>query len=61
MNSGDNEAKSRRDALRAKLTPDELAAATVAIETWRGKRSDPVVNDSHAAGQAWKQPRTTNG
>ena len=60
-NSGDKEAKSRRDALRAKLNPDELAAATVAIETWRGKRSDPVVNDSRVAAQAWKRPRSTNG
>jgi localization factor PodJL len=60
-NSGDKEAKSRRDALRAKLTSDELAAATVAIETWRGKRSDPVVNDSRFAAQAWQRPRSTNG
>lgn len=60
-NSGDKEARSRRDALRAKLTSDELAAATVAIETWRGKRSDPVVNNSRFAAQAWKRPRSTNG
>jgi hypothetical protein len=60
-NSGDKEAKSRCDALGAKLNPDELAAATVAIETWRGKRSHPVVNDSRAAAQAWKRPRSTNG
>ena len=59
--SGDAESKSRRDALRATMSTDEIAAASIAAESFRGKPSNPVANDSHAAGQAWQSGRTNNG
>ncbi len=59
--SGDAESKSRRDALRATMSTDEIAAASIAAESFRGKPSNPVANNSHAAGQAWQPGRTNNG
>jgi localization factor PodJL len=59
--SGDAESKSRRDALQATMNADDVAAASIAAESFRGKPSNPMVNDSHAAGQAWKRVRTNNG
>jgi localization factor PodJL len=59
--SGDAESKSRRDALKATMSADDLAAASIAAESFRGKPSNPMANDSHAAGQAWKRVRTNNG
>jgi TPR repeat protein len=51
-NAGDNDAKGRRDALKAKLNVADLADAEVAAGTWRAKAMNPIVNDAHVAGQA---------
>jgi localization factor PodJL len=59
--SGDAESKSRRDALKATMSADDQAAASIAAESFRGKPSNPMANDSHAAGQVWKRVRTNNG
>ena len=56
-NAGDSDAKGRRDALKAKLNVAELADAEVQAGTWRVKAMNPVANDAHVAGQAWKEPR----
>ena len=59
--SGDAEAKSRRDALKAALSPGDRAAAEGAVEEWRAKPSDAMANDSRVAGQAWRQrPRMSS-
>ncbi len=60
-NSGDAEAKSRLDTLKATLSSADVAAASVAAECWRPKRTDPMANDSNVAGQAWNRSRTNNG
>ena len=55
-NAGDSDAKGRRDALKAKLNVAELANAEVQAGMWRVKAINPVANDAHVAGQAWKEP-----
>jgi len=60
--SGDAEAKSRRDALKATLTAEDIAMATVAAESFRGKPTSAIANDSRAAGQSWShRARINNG
>ncbi len=51
---GDAEAGRRRDAVIAKLDTAELASAETLVRRFRRKKSDRIVNDAHAAGQAWK-------
>ncbi|HRD75760.1 MAG TPA: tetratricopeptide repeat protein, partial [Hyphomicrobiaceae bacterium] len=52
--SGDREAIRRRDALKAKLSRDELRDAEAAVASWRSKAVDLVTNDVRAAREAWK-------
>jgi localization factor PodJL len=59
--SNDAEAKSRRDAVAATLTPEVRAAIEDATKSWRPRPIDPVANDSRLAGQAWKQRASRNG
>jgi hypothetical protein len=33
----------------------------VEADTWQAKRSNPMVNDSRVAGQAWLRTRINNG
>jgi localization factor PodJL len=51
---GDREAVRRRDALKARLSPDELQDAVAAVAAWRAKPVDLVINDVRAASDAWK-------
>lgn len=59
--SGDAEAKKHRDGLKAMLSPADAEEATAQADTWQAKRSNPMANDSHVAGQAWLRSRTNNG
>jgi localization factor PodJL len=59
--SNDAEAKSRRDAVAATLTPAVRAAVEDATKAWRARPADPVANDSRLAGQAWKRHAGRNG
>lgn len=52
--SGDKDATARRDALKAKLTPEQLAAAETQAEGWQSKRITGMANDARLAGQAWQ-------
>lgn len=59
--SGDAEAKKHRDALKATLSATDVGEATAEAGTWQLKRSNPMANDAHVAGQAWMRSRTNNG
>jgi len=59
--SGDVEAKKRRDTLKASLNATDVGEATAEADTWQAKRSNPMVNDSRVAGQAWLRTRVNNG
>ncbi len=52
--SGDKDATARRDALKAKLTPEQLATAEAQVAGWQGKRITGMANDARLAGQAWQ-------
>ncbi len=52
--AGDEEASRRRDALRAKLTPQDVSAVEAQITGWRPKSADRVLNDPRLAGEGWK-------
>ncbi|KAB2941366.1 MAG: hypothetical protein K8F92_20505 [Hyphomicrobium sp.] len=52
--SGDKDAAGRRDALKPKLSADDLAAAEAQAEEWRAKPMKGLANDARLAGQAWK-------
>ncbi len=53
--SGDAEAKSRRDALKARLSKEDRAEAEATVAAWHAKPIDPRTNDSGIAGQAWQR------
>ncbi len=53
--SGDKELKSRREALDAKISPKDRAAAEAIVSTWRSKGTNSLTNDFRAAGQAWRR------
>jgi len=59
--SGDAEAKKHRDVLKTTLSATDVNEATAEAETWQTKRSNPMANDSHVAGQAWLRTRVNNG
>jgi localization factor PodJL len=61
--SGDAEAKSRREALKARLSEEDRAEMEAVAASWRAKPTDPVANDSGLAGQAWQRrpQHATNG
>lgn len=50
---GDKQAATRRNALRSKLGPAELASAERKLRSWRQTPVELLVNDPRAAGQAW--------
>ncbi|MFA5899655.1 MAG: tetratricopeptide repeat protein [Hyphomicrobium sp.] len=52
--SGDKDAAGRRNALKAKLNADELAAAEMDAETWSARPIAGMANDGRYAGQAWR-------
>ena len=58
--SGDKEAVRRRDILQGKLTAEDLIQAESMLKTWSGKVPDPMANDAHSAGEAWKK-NSANG
>jgi localization factor PodJL len=53
--AGDKDATRRRDLLKAKLDPASLASAQGAVQSWRRRPSDPMVNEPRVAGDAWKR------
>jgi localization factor PodJL len=53
--SGDQEAESRRDALKKRLSEGVRTAAEATAQSWLAKPADPMANDSRVAGQAWRQ------
>ncbi len=53
--AGDEEAARRRESLRAKLSPSELAEAETELRSWRPKPSEQALNDPRQAGEGWKQ------
>ena len=57
--TGDGEAVRRRDLLKSKLTPAELAAAEELVRTFEGAPVDAIVNDARAAGEDWKKRQVT--
>ena len=61
--SGDTEATSRRDALKARLSKADRAQAEAAVSAWKPRRIDPVTNDSGArrAGLAGAPARSLEG
>jgi localization factor PodJL len=61
--SGDVEATSRRDALKARLSKGDRAAVDAVVAAWRAKPIDPAANDWALFGQAWqRRPQgPTNG
>jgi len=52
--SGDKDAATRRDTLKAKLNADQLATAEADAEAWHGRPITGMANDARLAGQAWK-------
>ncbi len=52
--SGDKDAAARRDALKAKLSPEQAANAEADVEGWRAKPITGMANDARLAGQAWR-------
>ncbi len=52
--SGDREARRRLDILRPKLSASEIAAGEGLVSAYVPKLADRLVNDAHAAGEAWK-------
>jgi localization factor PodJL len=52
--SGDKDAVARVDALKPKMSADDLAAADAKAKEWRPKRMISVANDARLAGQGWK-------
>jgi localization factor PodJL len=52
--SGDKEAIRRRDLMKSKLQPSELAKADGLAKTWQPMVQEKLANDPHAAGEAWK-------
>jgi len=52
---GDAEAVRRRDAIKAKLSAADLAAAETLVSAYNPKAADPIVNDARVAGEDWKQ------
>jgi localization factor PodJL len=53
--SGDAESIRRRDALKAQMSPDDLAEAELLAGTFAPKPLLPLVNDSRVAGEDWKK------
>ncbi len=53
--AGDEQAKKRRDELRAKLSPRQVTEAELDVKRFRAKLSDKLVNDARAAGEDWKK------
>ena len=52
--SGDKDAAGRVEALKPKMSADDLAAADAKAKEWRPKRMIGMANDARLAGQSWK-------
>ena len=52
--AGDDEASRRREALRQKLLPQEVAEIEAEITNWRPKAAEQSLNDPRMAGEGWK-------
>jgi len=52
--SGDKDAASRRDAMKAKLADEQRINAEAEAETWQAKRITGIANDARLAGRAWQ-------
>ena len=52
--SGDKEAVRRRDMMKSKMQPADLAAAEHLAKTWQPLVQEKIANDPHFAGEAWK-------
>jgi localization factor PodJL len=61
--AGDTDAKGRREALKAKLNPDQLADAEAQASGFRAKAIDQAANDARVAGRSWQamRPAPTRG
>ena len=55
---GDTDAIGRRDALQAVLSPDDLKKAEAALQAFKAKSTNPIVNDPRVAGEDWKKRAT---
>ena len=53
--TGDKEAARRRDLLKARLTPSEVARVDEEIKAWRSKPVEAIANDARFAGEMWKK------
>jgi len=54
--AGDAESVRRRDALKAQLSPQDLADVAGQVAAFEAVRvSDPLINDARAAGEDWKK------
>ncbi|MDX2287412.1 MAG: hypothetical protein NW217_01140 [Hyphomicrobiaceae bacterium] len=53
--SGDGESVKRRDALKAELQVEDLAAAEKMIGIWRAQPTEKIANDPRVAGEDWKK------
>jgi localization factor PodJL len=56
--SGDKDSSARRDAMKAKLSAEQLAVAEVELEAWRSKPITGMANDARLAGQAWRDGKS---
>jgi localization factor PodJL len=52
--AGDKDSAGRLDALKPKMSADDLAAAEEQAATWHSKPMKTVANDARVAGQAWR-------
>lgn len=52
---GDQDAVSRRDALKATLDADALQSAEEMVATFRARPASPLANDARIAGEDWKK------
>lgn len=52
---GDKEAARRRDLMKGKLSAADLGEAEAMVRDFQARRSDTLVNDARAAGEAWKR------
>lgn len=58
--TGDRETVRRRDELKARLAPADVAAVEVAAEAWSPKPTDAIINDPRVAGEDWKKRQSAD-
>ena len=51
---GDDDAARKRDEVAGRLNPNDLAAAKLAVDSWKAKVLEPGANEVAAPAQGWE-------